>query len=46
VDLTSRRPHNTKVFNLCLIKKMGLESWAQTKAQNVRDKYFKEKLRL
>jgi hypothetical protein len=32
--------HNTKVFNLCLIKKMGLESWAQNKARSVLDVYF------
>ena len=25
-DQASVRPHNTKVFNLCLIKKMGLEA--------------------
>ncbi len=27
--------HNTKVFNLCLIKKMGLEEWAKSKARSV-----------
>lgn len=27
--------HNTKVYNLCLIRKMGLEEWAQTKAGEV-----------
>jgi hypothetical protein len=32
--------HNTKVFNLCLIKKMGLESWAKNKAKKARDTYF------
>jgi hypothetical protein len=32
-------PHNTKVFNLCLIKKMGLEAWAKDKAKSVRDMY-------
>jgi hypothetical protein len=45
-DKASQRPHNTKVFNLCLIKKMGLESWAQTKAKSVRDTYFNEKFKL
>ena len=34
-------PHNTKVFNLCQIRKMGLENWAQKKARGVRDTYFK-----
>ena len=34
-DRASQFPHNTKVFNLCLIKNMGLESWAKEKAKNV-----------
>jgi hypothetical protein len=42
----SQRPHNTKVFNLCLIKKMGLESWATTKAKSVKDTYYKGKFKL
>ena len=33
-------PHNTKVFNLCLINKMGLEKWAESKAAEVRKTYF------
>jgi len=45
-DRASEVPHNTKVFNLCLIKKMGLESWAKTKARDVKHKYFKEKFKL
>jgi hypothetical protein len=45
-DRVSEVPHNTKVFNLCLMKKMGLESWAETKAKNVKHTYFKEKFRL
>ena len=32
-------PHNTKVYNLCLIKNMGLEKWAETKAAEVTEKY-------
>jgi len=46
VDRASEVPHNTKVFNLCLIKKMGLESWAKTKAKDVKHTYFKEKFKL
>ena len=38
--------HNTKVFNLCLIKKMGLESWAKNKAKSVRDVYLSAKWKL
>jgi hypothetical protein len=39
-DMASDLPHNIKVFNLCLIKKMGLEEWAKTKASEVRKIYF------
>lgn len=42
-DKASSLPHNTKVFNLCLIKKMGLESWATEKAKKVKEVYFKGK---
>jgi hypothetical protein len=45
-DLAAQRPHNTKVFNLCLIKKMGLKDWAEQKAKSVRDTYYKGKFRL
>ena len=45
-DKASERPHNTKVFNLGLIKKMGLEAWAKEKAKNVRDTYSRGKLKL
>lgn len=39
-DKAAELPHNMKVFNLCLISKMGLEKWAQTKAAAVRQTYF------
>lgn len=45
-DMASQVPHNTKVFNLCLIKRMGLEVWAETKAKSVKDTYFKGKFKL
>jgi hypothetical protein len=35
--------HNTKVFNLCLIKKMGIEDWAKQKARRVLQTYSYEK---
>jgi hypothetical protein len=38
--------HNTKVFNLCLIKKMGLEEWAKNKARSVIHTYSYEKFKL
>ena len=45
-DQAGIRPHNTKVFNLCLIRKMGVENWARDKAQKVKDTYFKGKFKL
>ncbi len=39
-DRATEVPHNMKVFNLCLINKMGLKKWAETKASEVRDVYF------
>jgi hypothetical protein len=45
-DMASQVPHNTKVFNLCLIKRMGLEAWAETRAKSVKDTYFKGKFKL
>jgi hypothetical protein len=45
-DQASVRPHNTKVYNLCLIKKMGLEKWAKDKAINVKKTYFSGKLKV
>ena len=39
-DEASKRIHNVKVFNLGLIKKMGVEAWAKDKAKSVRDTYF------
>jgi hypothetical protein len=45
-DRAGSVPHNTKVFNLCLIKKMGLEKWAAGKAADVRDVYFNGKFKL
>ncbi len=45
-DMASRVPHNTKVFNLCLIKKMGLESWARDKAKSVKETYYNKTWKL
>jgi hypothetical protein len=45
-DRASQVPHNTKVFNLCLIKKMGVEEWGKAKAKAVKDTYFKGKFKL
>ena len=45
-DKAGMVPHNTKVFNLCLIKKMGLEEWAKEKAKNVKETYYNEKWKI
>lgn len=34
-------PHNYKLYNLLLIKKMGLEKWASQEADKIREHYFK-----
>ena len=39
-DQADRLPHNTKVFNLCLIRRMGVEAWAKDKARDVKHTYF------
>jgi hypothetical protein len=39
-----RFPHNLKVFNLCVIKKMGLDNWAKNKAKQSFDRYYNDKL--
>ncbi|MBN1780997.1 DUF3795 domain-containing protein [bacterium] len=43
-DRADSIPHNLKVFNLCLIKKMGLETWAAEKAKLANDTYMRAKL--
>lgn len=43
MDCCAKVWHNTKVFNLCLIKKMGLEPWAHNKARSVRDVFMSGK---
>ncbi|MBN1496110.1 MAG: DUF3795 domain-containing protein [Spirochaetes bacterium] len=45
-DMAAAVPHNTKVFNLCLIKRMGVEEWAKEKARKVKKTYFTGKFKL
>ena len=45
-DKAAERPHNTKVFNLCLIKRLGVERWAQEKAAQVRQTYYQKKFEI
>jgi hypothetical protein len=42
-DQANRYPHNMKVYNLCRIKKIGIERWIQEEAGSIRKKYFKGK---
>jgi len=42
-DQADRFPHNMKLYNLCRIKKMGLETWIKEEAGQIRKKYFTEK---
>lgn len=42
----AENPHNLKIYNLCLIKKMGAEEFAKTMAHKVREAYFKGRLTL
>lgn len=42
-DRANSIPHNTKVYNLSLIKKLGLETWAKEKAGEVLKDYMNKK---
>ncbi len=39
-----RFPHNLKVYNLCMIKKMGLENWARNQSKKSFDRYYRDTL--
>jgi hypothetical protein len=43
-DGADKFPHNLKVFNLCMIQKMGLEKWAEKQAKDSFDRYYNDKL--
>ena len=45
-DFATEGIHNCKVFNLGLIKKMGVKEWAETKATSVRNTYLTGKFKL
>jgi hypothetical protein len=36
-------PHNMKLFNLCRMKLVGVDKWAEEEAAEIRKKYFKGK---
>ncbi len=39
-DKADSLPHNIEVFNLCPINKIGLEKWAESKAEDVHSTNF------
>ena len=42
-DGAERYPHNLKLYNLCRIKKIGVELWIEQEAGTIRKKYFTHK---
>jgi hypothetical protein len=42
-DKANRIPHNLKIYNLCLIKRLGLEKWAKEKAGKIWNDYMTKK---
>ncbi|QUI21310.1 DUF3795 domain-containing protein [Vallitalea pronyensis] len=42
-DRADKFPHNIKLYNLCLIKRIGLEAWKE-QAADIRKVYFTKKL--
>ncbi|UCC78273.1 MAG: DUF3795 domain-containing protein [Candidatus Zixiibacteriota bacterium] len=42
-DGAERYPHNIKLFNLCRIKKVGIDRWIEEEAGDVLKKYFTNK---
>ena len=43
-DRANRIPHNLKIYNLSLIKKIGLEKWAKEKALGILSSYLTKRL--
>jgi hypothetical protein len=39
-DLADHYPHNIKLYNLCRIKKVGLDRWIEKEAGQIRKKYI------
>jgi hypothetical protein len=43
-DRAGQLPHNLKIFNLCLIRKLGLQRWAEEQAKRSFERYYRDKL--
>jgi hypothetical protein len=39
-DKAAQYPHNMKLYNLCRIRKVGLDHWIEKEAGQIRKKYF------
>ncbi|OQA33314.1 MAG: hypothetical protein BWY57_01316 [Betaproteobacteria bacterium ADurb.Bin341] len=39
-DKAAQYPHNMKVYNLCRIKRVGLDRWIEEEAGSIRKNYF------
>jgi len=39
-------PHNIKLFNLCRIKNVGIEKWAEEEAMLIKKRYYTGKFRI
>ena len=39
-DGADRYPHNIKLFNLCRMKTIGVETWAEEEAKLIRQRYY------
>jgi hypothetical protein len=43
-DRSDRVPHALKIYNLCLIKRMGVEKWAEEHSKKIFSDYYTRKL--
>jgi hypothetical protein len=43
-DRSDRVPHALKVYNLCMIKRMGIDKWASEHSKKIFDDYYTRKL--
>jgi hypothetical protein len=43
-DRADRVPHALKIYNLCMIQKMGVEQWASQHSKRLFSEYYSKKL--
>lgn len=44
-DRAATHPHNMKLYNLCMMKKLGINGWLEI-ADDIRHTYFNQKMRI